>query len=524
MSGSEARLAQLTSWRSDWKNLRVAILGLGKTGFSAADTLVELGAVVLVLASRATSEHRQLLEVIGGRYLEDPLERVPTELEAFDPELILVSPGFQPKHPILSWAGERGTAVWVDIELAWRVRDKVEPTAEWVLVTGTNGKTTTTQLVAHMLEQDGRRAAAVGNIGVPVLDAVRYPDGFDVLVVELSSFQLHWLQRTPEGTLAPWASVCLNLADDHLDWHGSFDAYRAAKAKVYTNTKVAAVYNRADEATRIMVEDAEVIEGCRAIGFGLDAPGPSDFGVVDGILCDRAFLDDRATTALELTTIRELADAGLGAPHSVANVLAASALARSLDVSPSVVRDALRSFAMDAHRTEVIASVDGIRWIDDSKATNPHAAAAALRAHESVVWIVGGLLKGVDIDELVRSHSERIRAAIIIGEDRSALLAAFERHAPAVGVYEVTETETSRVMPAAVRFAAAAARDGDVVLLAPAAASMDQFTDYADRGTRFANAVRSHLEGTTDDDDSHPRGSSGSDRPDEPRSGGEPAD
>jgi UDP-N-acetylmuramoylalanine--D-glutamate ligase len=519
MSGSESRLAQLTSWRSDWKNLRVAILGLGKTGFSAADTLVELGATVVVLASRSSPEHRQLLDVI-----EDALDSVPSELDAFDPELIVVSPGFRPDHPILGWAADRGTAIWVDIELAWRVRDKVEPAAEWILITGTNGKTTTTQLVTHMLEQDGRRAAPVGNIGVPVLDAVRYPDGFDVLVVELSSFQLHWLQRTPEGTLAPWASVCLNLADDHLDWHGSFEAYRAAKAKVYTNTKVAAVYNRGDLATRTMVEDAEVIDGCRAIGFGLDAPGPSDFGVVDGILCDRAFLDERATTALELTTIGDLAEEGLGAPHSVANVLAASALARSLGVSPAVVRDALRSFTMDAHRTEVIATVDGIRWIDDSKATNPHAAAAALRAHESVVWIVGGLLKGVDIDELVRAHSGRIRTAIIIGEDRSELVAAFARHAPGVGVYEVEETETRRVMPAAVRFAAAAAREGDVVLLAPAAASMDQFTDYADRGTKFANAVRSHLEGTTDDDDSAASGSSGSGAPDDSRPDSGPTD
>lgn len=189
-----------------------------------------------------------------------------------------------------------------------------------------------------------------------------------------------------------------------------------------------------------------------------------------------------------------------------------------------MVRDALRSFTMDAHRTEVIATVDGIRWIDDSKATNPHAAAAALRAHESVVWIVGGLLKGVDIDELVRAHSGRIRTAIIIGEDRSELVAAFARHAPGVGVYEVEETETRRVMPAAVRFAAAAAREGDVVLLAPAAASMDQFTDYADRGTKFANAVRSHLEGTTDDDDSAASGSSGSGAPDDSRPDSGPTD
>jgi UDP-N-acetylmuramoylalanine--D-glutamate ligase len=193
----------------------------------------------------------------------------------------------------------------------------------------------------------------------------------------------------------------------------------------------------------------------------------------------------------------------------VANVLAASALVRSLGVAPAVVRNALRSFQLDAHRTEVIATSNGIVWIDDSKATNPHAAAASLRAHGSIVWIVGGLLKGVDVDELVRAHSARLSAAIVIGADRSALLSAFGRHAPAVALFEVDEPETRNVMPSAVRLAAAAAKAGDVVLLAPAAASMDQFTDYKDRGEQFAAAVRQALEGTTDDDDTTATGSAG---------------
>jgi UDP-N-acetylmuramoylalanine--D-glutamate ligase len=490
-----SRVAALTSWYSEWRGLRVAVLGLGISGFSVADTLVELGSEVFVLAAAARPEQKQLLEVIGARYLEHALTSVPEELVSFDPELIIVSPAFHPDSPSLVWAGERSIPIWGDIELAWRVRDKVQPVAEWMLVTGTNGKTTTTQLATHILTADGRRAAAVGNVGIPVLDAVRYPAGFDVLVVELSSYQLHWLGQTPEGTLSPWASVCLNLADDHLDWHGSFEAYRDAKAKVYTNTRRAAVYNRADDATRLMVEDAEVIEGCRAIGFGLDAPGPSDLGVVDGILCDRAFLDERATTALELTTRDELAQVGLGASHSIANVLAASALVRSVGVAPTVVRDALRSFQLDAHRTEIIATSNGVVWIDDSKATNPHAAAASLRAHSSIVWIAGGLLKGVDIDELVRQHADRLSAVVLIGVDRAALRSAFERHAPTVAVFEVDTAETRDVMPSAVRLAAAAAKAGDVVLLAPAAASMDQFTDYKDRGSQFAEAVRQSLQG-----------------------------
>lgn len=503
MNGSSARdIDDLTSWNSDWSGLRVAVLGLGVTGFSVADTLVELGAQVLVLASSSKLEQRRLLEVIGGGYLEHPLDSVPDELRVFDPELLVVSPGFSPRNPVLDWVASRGTPVWGDIELAWRVRDKIQPVAEWILVTGTNGKTTTTQLTTRMMEEDGKRVAAVGNIGIPVLDAVRYPAGFDVLVVELSSYQLHWLGRTPNGTLVPWSAVCLNIADDHIDWHGSAEAYRDAKAGVYANTKVAAVYNTSDEATIRMVEEAEVTEGCRAIGFGLGAPGLSEFGVVDGILCERAFFEERTSSALEITTVTELQAVGLGAPHSVANVLAASALARSFGVSTQTVRAALGSFQLDHHRTEEVARVGDILWVDDSKATNPHAAMAALRAHPSVVWIVGGLLKGVDIDELVRSQVSRVTAAILIGTDRHALRSAFERHAPETPLFEVDTADTNEVMPTAVRLSAAIARPGDTVLLAPAAASMDQFTDYADRGRRFAEAVRGHLEASADDHDS----------------------
>jgi UDP-N-acetylmuramoylalanine--D-glutamate ligase len=483
----------LTSWHSDWSGLRVAVLGLGMTGFAAADTLVELGATVLVAASRASGEYADLLDVIGAELVEQPgLDSVPQRLEEFDPELVIVSPGFHPDHVVLLWAAARGIPVWGDIELAWRVRDKVRA-AEWITVTGTNGKTTTVQLATHLLTAAGHRVAAVGNIGVPVLDAVRDPEGFDVLVVELSSYQLHWINQTAEGSLSPLASVCLNLADDHLDWHGTADAYAAAKAKVYDNTRVACVYNLGDDATRVMVENADVVEGCRAIGFGLGAPGPSDLGVVDGIIVDRAFHDDRRNSAFELTTHGELAEAGLAAPHSVANVLAASALVRAYGVAPAVIRDALATFRIDHHRTELVLESDGVSWVDDSKATNPHAAEASLRAFASVVWVVGGLLKGVDVDDLVGRHVERLRAAVIIGMDRAELRAAFARHAPALPVFEVESTDTGEVMPEVVRLSAAVARPGDTVLLAPAAASMDQFTDYGDRGRRFADAVRDQM-------------------------------
>lgn len=492
------RLSQLTSWNADWKGLRVAVLGLSVTGFSVADTLAELGADVLVVTEKADEEFERLLPVIGARLWTGPLGAVPDELTEFAPEVVVASPGFAPRHPVVEWARESGIALWGDVELAWRVRDKVVRAdgtpADWILVTGTNGKTTTTRLTATMLVAGGLRAAPVGNIGTPVLDAVRDPSGFDALVVELSSHQLWYLglQEGPDP-VSPHAAVCLNLADDHLEWHGSFEAYRDAKAHVYDRTRVACVYNKADAATMRMVEDADVVEGARAIGFDLGVPGPSDLGVVDGILVDRAFLEDRRTSALELTTVSELTELGLGAPHVAANILAAAALARSLDVSPAAIRDALRGFRLDPHRIEVVARHGGVTWVDDSKATNPHAAASSLAAFPGAVWVVGGLLKGVDISQLVAERGAQVKAAIVIGADRAPVVSAFSRHAPTVPVFEVDADETEEVMARVVELAAGVARDGDVVLLAPAAASFDQFASYADRGSRFAAAVRERI-------------------------------
>jgi len=501
----EARLASLASWNADWSGLRVAVLGLSMTGFSVADTLTELGASVLVLSESADEEYSRLLPVIGATLELGSLATVPQALVDFAPEVVIASPGFSPSHPVIRWAQESRIAIWGDIELAWRVRDKVAgpdgTPAEWVLITGTNGKTTTTQLTASLLVEGGLRAAPCGNIGVPVLDAVRDPAGFDVLVVELSSHQLWYIgQSRVEGELIPHASVCLNLADDHLVWHGSADAYREAKSFVYRNTKVACVYNKADDATRRMVEEADVVEGARAIGFDLGMPGPSDLGVVEGLLVDRAFLDDRARSALELTTIRDLEDVGLAAPHIVQNILAASALARSFGVAPEAIHAALQKFTLDAHRIQVVARHGGITWVDDSKATNPHAAASSLRAYPGAVWVVGGDLKGVDIADLVADVGGTARAAVVIGVEREAVVAAFRRHAPVVPVFEVDAGETGQVMNRVVEIAAGIAGDEGTVLLAPAAASFDQFSSYADRGHRFAEAVREWIDrGSADD-------------------------
>lgn len=496
MSEASTRPNALNSWHADWRGLRVVVLGLSVTGFSVTDTLAELGASVLVVSERADEEYARLLPLIGVSLWTGPLDGPPpAALTEHAPDVVIASPGFAPGHPLIAWVRAQGIALWGDVELAWRVRDKIVDAAgrpaKWLLITGTNGKTTTTQLASEMLRAGGLRAAPCGNIGVPVLDAVRDPAGFDALVVELSSHQLWYLGlQSGPSPVSPHASVCLNLADDHLEWHGSFEAYRDAKAHVYDHTQVACIYNKADLATRTMVEDADVVEGARAVGYDLGVPGPSDLGVVEGLLVDRAFHDDRHHSAIELSTVTELAAAGLGAPHMVANILAAAALARSLGVAPEAIHGALLEFRLDRHRIEVVATVGGITWIDDSKATNPHAVAASLGAYHDVVWIVGGLLKGVDISALIASRATRLRAAVVIGTDRRDVLAAFARHAPEVPVLEVMHDETEDVMARVIELARGVARPGDVVLLAPAAASFDQFESYSARGRLFAEAVK----------------------------------
>ena len=482
------RVAALTSWHHDWSGLRVAVLGLGVTGFSVADTLVELGARVRVIAGAPDPERERLLDVIGAeRFMAAENDAQLADLEDFDPELVVVSPGYRPDHPLTTWARERGITVWGDIELGWRLRDKTGRIADWICITGTNGKTTTTQLTAHMLAAGGLRVTPAGNIGTPVLDALRDPQGYDVIVVELSSFQLERL-----GPISPYASACLNFADDHLDWHGSAEAYWAAKARVYANTQVACVYNRADAQTERMVEEAEVVEGARAISFGLDTPPPSGFGVVEGILVDRGFHAERRSEAFELVTVDELAERGLAAPHMVQNVLAASALARARGVEPAEIARAVLSFEPDPHRAQRLGEVRGLTWIDDSKATNAHAADASLRALTDVVWIVGGLLKGVDIAELVRTHAIRLRGAVVIGVDRAPVLDALRRHLGERPVVEIDHDAAGpdAIMATAVARALEIGHPGDTVLLSPAAASMDQFADYGDRGRRFQAAVR----------------------------------
>ncbi len=488
-----------------WEGVRAVVAGFGVSGFAAADNLTHLGATVTALADDATPaqlEKAQLLEILGATVR---LHAGATQALPDDADLLVVSPGFRPDSSILAQARARGVPIWGEVELAWRLRDPDHDTP-WLAVTGTNGKTTTVRMLDAILQAAGLHSQAAGNVGLPIVEAVMDPTPYDVLAVELSSFQLHYT----ESMRAESAAV-LNLAEDHLDWYDGASgptgmaAYAADKGRIFQGVSRACVYNVADPVTERLVREAEVVEGARAVGFTLGTPGVGMVGVVDDILVDRAFIESRATNAAELCTFADLAPPGASepAPHIVANALAAAALARAHGVSQAAVRDGLRGFRPDAHRIAVVAQRDGITWVDDSKATNPHAAQSSLQAYDPVVWVAGGLAKGAAFDDLAQAVRGRLRGVVLLGRDRAVIAAALSRHAPDVRVIEVDGGETGTregelaLMERVVGAAADLAGPGDTVLLAPGCASMDQFTDYAARGDAFAAAVLARLNGTT---------------------------
>ncbi|PVG82801.1 UDP-N-acetylmuramoyl-L-alanine--D-glutamate ligase [Nocardioides gansuensis] len=474
--------------RDSWDGVRAVVAGFGVSGFAAADNLLFLGADVTALdesSSEEKAEKATLLESLGARIR---LEPGATATLPDDVDLVVTSPGWRPQAPLLAQAEARGIPVWGEVELAWRLRDP-DHLAPWLAITGTNGKTTTVQMLDAILRAAGLRSAAVGNVGRPIVEAVMDPEPHDVLAVELSSFQLHYTH-----SMSAESAVVLNVAEDHLDWYTGPEGmreYAADKGRIYEHVQRACVYNVADPETERLVREADVVEGARAVGFTLAMPEVGMVGVVDDILVDRAFIEERLSSAAELCTIGDLASP---APHFVANALAAAALARSHGVSQAAVRDGLRSFAPDGHRIALVAEAGGVRWVDDSKATNPHAAQSSLLAYESVVWVAGGLAKGARFDDLVERVRARLRGVVLLGRDRRVIADALSRHAPDVPVIEIGDGETGDPMERVVDAAARLARPGDTVLLAPGCASMDMFANYGARGDAFAAAVHRLIE------------------------------
>ncbi|MBM9469249.1 UDP-N-acetylmuramoyl-L-alanine--D-glutamate ligase [Nakamurella leprariae] len=469
--------------------------GAGMTGLAVARALAAPDRTVLLSGRAAPSAPDALADLPGDVRLVGDVTELPEPIE-----LVVTSPGLPPTHPLLVDATRRGVPIIGEVELAWRL-DREGPAGgrrQWLAVTGTNGKTTTTGMLESILRAAGRRVTACGNIGWPVIEAVTATDpAQEVIAAELSSFQLH-----TAPTLRPRAGVVLNVAEDHLDWYGApagsdrpttasaMADYTADKARVLTGDVAVAVVDDPVAATLLAAAPAvhrvAVAGGTPvAAGAGMDA-----IGVIDGqLVVRRQGVPDQV-----LLPVADIRPAG---PHNVTNAGAAAALALQVGVRPEDVARGLRDYTPSGHRNQLVAELvppgapaatPPVRFVDDSKATNPHAAAASLLAHPRVVWVAGGQLKGAAVDELVASVADRLAGAVLLGVDAPIVASALSGHAPDVPCVSVPGTDDG-VMQKVVTAAVEMAAPGDVVLLAPAAASLDMFASYAARGDAFTRAA-----------------------------------
>jgi len=432
---------------------RAVVVGLGVSGTAVARALIERGYDVVAVddsPSDAVRARRAELTPLGVEVVTKPDASTLAQF-VHSADLVVPSPGVPPRHPIFTIARDRGVSVVGEVELASRWADR-----PIVAITGTNGKTTVTGLVTEMLTASGMSAVAAGNIGVPLAEAAAGPA--ELLVVEVSSVQLELTEE-----FHPSVAVWLNFAPDHLDWHPDVEAYGRAKARIWARQDGddTAVVNADDDGVQRWATTAPA----RVVSFGL---GAGDFRVDDGVMLTA---DGRQ--------IVEVASLQRSLPHDVENALAASAAALAAGADLDGIRTALREWRGFPHRVALVGDAGGVQWYDDSKATNPHAALAALRGCGSVVLVAGGRNKGLDLSILAEA-ADRVRAVVAIGEAAEDVEKAF------AGVRPVTVATS---MDDAVRAAAGYAEPGDAVLLSPGCASFDWYQSYAERGDDFARAV-----------------------------------
>lgn len=448
---------------SEFEGKNFLVIGAGVTGRALFDFITRHGYPVEIIDERDSTAKRDIPQGIDG-----------------EKTIAVVSPGWRMDHPLIEELRRLRVHVLSEIDFAWKVKATLAPHQKWIALTGTNGKTTTIQMVESIFKASGVNGVACGNVGRTVIESLE--NGFDILAIELSSFQLAW------SDLPRFEAVALlNIAQDHIDWHGSFESYADAKMKLFHLSKLALV-NISDatlaKSFQLLKERAPHV---KVVAFHLDTPGPGELGLVEEILVDRAFVPDQSE-AIELSLASDLPS---DAPHNLLNSLAAAGLARALQIEPSAIATGLRGFSLDHHRLELILDQDGIAWIDDSKATNPHAALSALFSFDRIIWIAGGLAKGASMDELARAAHRRIEAVILIGTDAPLIKAAMLREKPQLKIVETDPgLRGKELMRHVVTVAKALASSGHTVLLAPACASMDQFTSYAERGEAFSDAVR----------------------------------
>ena len=445
------------SYVSELSGKKCLVIGAGVTGQAVDKALKKFGATSFLFDEKTNSN----LNVI---------DQIPQGID-----FAVVSPGWRADHPVVLNLKNLGVEIIGEVDFAWRIKEVIAPSQKWVALTGTNGKTTTIKMVESIFKSAKINGAACGNVGQTVIESVMQEPALDYLALELSSFQIHWSE------LPKYESVALlNIAEDHIDWHGNFDNYAQAKLKLLKQAKKSFV-NKSDKVLSTKVQGGSVI------WFSLDTPQPGELGVVENLLIDRAF----SPSPSEANEISELVDITPTVPHNIMNALAASALALSLGVKYQAIKDGLKNFSTDHHRMELVLSKNEINWVDDSKATNPHAAIASLLSYFNVIWIAGGLAKGASMDELAKRAGSRIKSIILIGQDREIIAQAFAMHSPTTQLVRVDQSsDAKQLMRDVVAQAKKSAKSGDTVLLAPACASMDQFDSYVERGQLFSLAVK----------------------------------
>ena len=436
------------------------VIGAGVTGRAVHEALLKFGALSKIFDEKVSGKN-------------DVINELPKGIE-----LAIVSPGWKMDHPAILNLKSAGTKVIGEIDFAWQVKQVLAPNQKWIALTGTNGKTTTIKMIESIFQAAKINGVACGNVGQTVIASVCAEKPFDYLAIELSSFQIQWSE------LPRYQSVAiLNIAEDHIDWHGSFEDYAAAKLKLLKQAEKSFVNKSDPELVKRVGKET-------VIWFSLETPNPNELGLVENLLIDRTF----SPTPSQANEIAELVDITPTAPHNVLNALAASALVLSIGINYEAIKLGLRNFSPDHHRMELVLSKNEINWIDDSKATNPHAAAASLLSYFQIIWIAGGLAKGASMDELVSRCAKRIKSVILIGQDRELISDAFAKFSPTTEIVRVDQTTDSKqLMNDVVMQAIKLAKPGDTVLLAPACASMDQFDSYVERGQLFAQAVKAQV-------------------------------
>jgi len=439
----------------DGKNCLV--IGAGVTGRSVHKALLKYGAAS-ILFDENKSNH------------QDVVNKIPIDIE-----LAIVSPGWRQDHKVFNELRESGAEIMSEIDFAWKVKQEIAPNQKWIALSGTNGKTTTIKMVESIFESANINGRACGNVGQTVIDSVCQEKPLDYLALELSSFQIQW------SNFAKYEAVALlNISEDHIDWHGSFENYVSAKLKLSDHSKLV-IANKNDPELSIRLTNSAII------WYSLSTPAPGELGMVENLLIDRAFSQSDSSAH----EIAELSDVSPSVPHNISNALAASALALSIGISYENIREGLKKFKPDHHRMELILEKDQVRWIDDSKATNPHAAIASILSNFNVIWIAGGLAKGASMEALAKRCIDRIKAVILIGEDRELIAQSLQHVSENILLKRIDKLGSAKqLMFDVVRQAQELAQPGDTVLLAPACASMDQFTSYTERGELFQLAVK----------------------------------